>query len=131
MTKTFKPVFRDAWNIVDLIMLGTLGFTYMMRWQFFFNVDRTSFDPFVTDSYVEMSGLSAGYTWMFIGDSTTVLVLVVKALKYFALQKDLMLLQKTLVQAITDLIVFIAMLVVLFAGFVLMGMNIFGMQVQP
>ena len=41
-----------------------------------------------------------------------------------------MLLQKTLVQAITDLVVFIALLCVLFMGFVLMGHNIFGMQAE-
>jgi len=57
-----------------------------------------------------------------------VLVLVIKALKYFALQKDLMLLQKTLVQAVQDLVTFLAILVFLFLGFIIMGYNIFGMQ---
>jgi polycystin 1L2 len=128
VTKSFRPVLRDSWNVVDVLMLLTLGATYMLRWQYLWNEDRRSFDPFKATGYTEMSGLASAYTNMFIGDSATVMVLVVKALKYFALQKDLMLLQKTLVQAITDLVVFIAMLVVLFFGFVLMGMNIFGMQ---
>lgn len=128
VTKSLRPVLRDSWNVVEILMLLTLGATYLLRWQYLWNEERRSFDPFKATGYTEMSGLASAYTNMFIGDSATVMVLVVKALKYFALQKDLMLLQKTLVQAITDLVVFIAMLVVLFFGFVLMGMNVFGMQ---
>ena len=122
-------MFTDSWNVIDILMILTLGFTYFLRWTFWMSDVRLSFDPF-TPEYIELSSLAGSYTNTFIGDSTTVLVLVVKALKYFALQKDLWLLQKTLVQAIRDLVVFIALLVVLFMGFVLMGYNIFGMQVQ-
>ena len=81
-------------------------------------------------SYKEMSGLAAEYSFVFVIEAFTVLVLVVKSLKYFQLQKDLMLLQKTLGQAIADLGVFLGMLAILFAGFVIMGLNIFGMQVR-
>lgn len=130
VTKSFRPMLRDSWNTIELLMLMTLGGTYFIRWQFLSNEERRNFDPFKATGYTEMSGLAAAYSSMFMGDSSTVLVLVVKALKYFALQKDLMLLQKTLVQAITDLVVFIALLCVLFMGFVLMGHNIFGMQAE-
>merc|ERR1719198_1248337 len=75
-----------------------------------------------------MSQLANQYNYIFIFYACTVLLLVVKALKYFALQKDLMLLQKTLVQAIQDLITFLLILVFLFLGFIIMGYNIFGMQ---
>ena len=42
----------------------------------------------------------------------------------------MMLLQKTLVQALADLVVFVCMLLFLFLGFIIMGINIFGMQVS-
>lgn len=57
-----------------------------------------------------------------------VFVCVLKSLKFFTLQKDLMLLQLTLGQAIKDLLVFVAMTVILLVGFVVMGLNIFGLQ---
>ena len=63
-------------------------------------------------------------------DAFTILILVVKSLKYFSLQRDLRLLQETLAQAISDLSVFLLMLTFLFAGFVIMGLNIFGMQAR-
>lgn len=53
-----------------------------------------------------------------------------KGVKYFALQKDLRLLQLTLGQAIKDLVVFLIMTIILFIGFVVMGLNIFGMQAR-
>lgn len=75
-----------------------------------------------------MSELANQYNYIFTSDASTVILLVIKALKYFALQKDLMLLQKTLVQAIQDLTTFLAILIFLFFGFIIMGYNIFGMQ---
>ena len=129
VTKTFRPLFRDAWNIIDVLMLITLGITYFLRTSFYMDPVRSTWNvqnvegfPFV------MSRLAGQYNFIFIFDASTVLVLVVKALKYFALQKDLMLLQKTLVQAISDLFTFIIILVFLFLGFIIMGHNIFGMQ---
>ena len=77
-----------------------------------------------------MSSIAGSYALIFITESATVFICVVKALKFFALQKDLMLLQMTLGQAFNDLIVFVAMTIILFVGFVVMGLNIFGMQVQ-
>jgi len=89
--------------------------------------ERRDFDPF-RDDYQEMSNIAASYALIFITESATVFICVVKSLKFFALQKDLMLLQMTLGQAFKDLLVFVAMTIILFVGFVVMGLNIFGMQ---
>eukprot|EP00966_Prymnesium_polylepis_P142717 3295041-Prymnesium_polylepis.2 len=111
--------------------------------------ERREFNPFL-DNYQEMSNIAASYALIFITESATgvrgrtlwfatsssaiflltVFICVVKSLKFFALQKDLMLLQMTLGQAFKDLLVFVAMTIILFVGFVVMGLNIFGMQVQ-
>jgi len=128
VTRTFTPLFRDLWNVVDLLLLMSLGTTIFLRWQFYFSDDRRNFDAFDSSQYHEMSSLADDYQLIFTFDAATVLVLVIKALKYFALQKDLMLLQKTLVQAVQDLVTFLAILVFLFLGFIIMGYNIFGMQ---
>jgi len=129
VTRTFTPLFRDLWNIVDLMLLISLCATVFLRWQFFFNDDRRNFDPFDSSKYHPvLVRLADQYQLIFTFDAGTVLVLVIKALKYFALQKDLMLLQKTLVQAVQDLVTFLAILVFLFLGFIIMGYNIFGMQ---
>merc|ERR1719446_538507 len=89
--------------------------------------ERVDFDPF-KEGYYELSNVAASYALIFITESATVFICVVKSLKFFALQKDLMLLQMTLGQAFKDLIVFVAMTIILFVGFVVMGLNIFGMQ---
>jgi len=89
--------------------------------------ERREFNPFL-DNYQEMSNIAASYALIFITESATVFICVVKSLKFFALQKDLMLLQMTLGQAFKDLLVFVAMTIILFVGFVVMGLNIFGMQ---
>ena len=128
VTKSFRPLLRDYWNYVDVLMLFTLGFTFFLRFSFYLSTERQDFNPFIEGEYHEMSGLANQYNYIFVFDACTVLVLVIKALKYFALQKDLMLLQKTLVQAIQDLMTFIIILVFLFSGFIIMGYNIFGMQ---
>ena len=49
------------------------------------------------------SNIAARYNLIFIFESATVFVCVIKSLKFFALQKDLMLLQMTLGQAFKDL----------------------------
>jgi len=133
VTRSVRNIFRDAWTIVDLLKLGTLITTIVMRLIFYFSIDRSLFNPFPlqpTDQYREMSALARDYSAVFIVDAFTILVLVIKSLKYFSLQKDLMLLQRTLGQAISDLSFFLLMLTFLFAGFVIMGLNIFGMQAQ-
>jgi len=128
VTRTFRPFLRDAWNIADTLFLLSLGLTYLLRVQYFLNPDRIQFNPFLDGIYQEMSPLASAYASVFTCDATTVLLLVLKSLKYFSLQKDLMLLQKTLVQALSDLAAFLFLLFFLFFGFVMMGFNIFGMQ---
>ena len=156
VTKTFRPFLRDSWNIIDLIILGFLGTGYYTRYQFYMNEDRRGFSPFELPlmpetcrrgyaegaidpslvcseggaAYVEMTELATAYNFMFMLDAMLVIILVVKALKYFALQKDLMLLAKTLFQALQDLATFLVILVFLFIGFIIMGYNIFGMQAE-
>ena len=131
VTKNFRNLFKDSWVIVDVILCGTLVLSIFLRLMFFINEDRTSFDPFPLvpeDEYREMAELARSYGGVFIIDAFIIMVLVLKSLKYFSLQRDLMLLQRTLSQAISDLGVFLLMLVFLFMGFVIMGLNIFGMQ---
>ncbi len=133
VTRNMRNLFRDSWTFVDMALLSTLITTIALRLIFFFSIDRTAFDPFpVTpdDQYREMTALAREYSAVFIVDAFTILVLVIKSLKYFSLQKDLMLLQHTLQQAISDLSFFLLMLLFLFAGFIIMGLNIFGMQAQ-
>lgn len=96
--------------------------------RYYFSPARRAFNPFINTKYQEMGELAATYTMVITIDSMTIFVLTIKSLKYFTLQKDLMLLQKTLGQAIADLAVFIAMLVALLVGFIIMATNIFGMQ---
>uniref|UniRef100_A0A7S2IP49 Polycystin cation channel PKD1/PKD2 domain-containing protein n=1 Tax=Haptolina brevifila TaxID=156173 RepID=A0A7S2IP49_9EUKA len=131
VTRYFRNVFRDRWVFVDLVLFTALITTYVLRWSYYFSRNRTDFSPFNEikgGRYFEMTKLAEEYSTAFIIDAFTVLVLVIKSLKFFQLQKDLMLLQKTLGQAIQDLAVFLVMLTVLFGGFVIMGNNIFGMQ---
>jgi len=134
VTKAFANLFKgDIWIFVDMLLFATLIGTNALRWLYYFSAARVEFAPFNEvkgGSYKEMSGLAAEYSFVFVIEAFTVLVLVVKSLKYFQLQKDLMLLQKTLGQAIADLGVFLGMLAILFAGFVIMGLNIFGMQAR-
>jgi len=131
VTKNALNLFNDTWVFVDLFLLASLITTIALRLIFYFSIDRTQFEPFPVqpvDQYREMTALARDYSAVFIVDAFTILILVVKSLKYFSLQKDLMLLQRTLGQAISDLSFFLIMLTFLFAGFVIMGMNIFGMQ---
>ena len=131
VTKSFRVLFRDSWTIVDVFLLGTLITTIVLRLLFYLSEDRAAFQPYPTTvggEYVEMTALAQQYSAVFTVDAFTILVLVVKSLKYFSLQRDLMLLQRTLGQAISDLSFFLLMLAFLFLGFVIMGMNIFGMQ---
>ena len=111
-----------------MMLLMSLAATSWLRFNFYFSSDRRNFDPFDSSSYHEMSRLADQYQYIFTFDAATVLILVFKSLKYFALQKDLMLLQKTLAQAVQDLSTFLAILIFLFLGFIIMGYNIFGMQ---
>jgi len=128
VTKSIRPLFRDSWNLVDMLLLMSLAATSWLRFNFYVSSDRRNFDPFDSSSYHEMSRLADQYQYIFTFDAATVLILVFKSLKYFALQKDLMLLQKTLAQAVQDLSTFLAILIFLFLGFIIMGYNIFGMQ---
>jgi len=109
------------------VFIGILLITIFLRVSYFLMPERRDFDPF-RDDYQEMSNIAASYALIFITESATVFICVVKSLKFFALQKDLMLLQMTLGQAFKDLLVFVAMTIILFVGFVVMGLNIFGMQ---
>jgi len=127
VTGTIRGVMRDMWNILDVLFIGILLLTIFLRISYFSMAERQQFDPF-RDDYQEMSNIAASYALIFIIESATVFVCVVKSLKFFALQKDLMLLQMTLGQAFKDLLVFVAMTIILFVGFVVMGLNIFGMQ---
>ena len=134
VTKTFRTLFRDTWVIIDMVLLATLILTYVLRLLFAWSDARQVFSPFPPpnqgDKYRELSALASQYSLVFVIDAFTVLVLVFKALKFFSLQKDMMLLQRTLGQAISDLGVFMLMLLFLFIGFVIMGLTIFGMQAQ-
>jgi len=133
VTRSFRNILRDSWTIIDVLLLATLFTTITLRLSFYFSVDRAAFDPFPLvgdDEYREMAALARDYSAVFMVDAFTILILVVKSLKYFSLQKDLMLLQRTLGQAISDLSFFLLLLTLLFGGFVIMGLNIFGMQAQ-
>jgi len=127
VTGTVRGVMRDMWNILDIIFIGILLLTIFLRVSYYLMPERREFNPFL-DNYQEMSNIAASYALIFITESATVFICVVKSLKFFALQKDLMLLQMTLGQAFKDLLVFVAMTIILFVGFVVMGLNIFGMQ---
>jgi len=127
VTGTFRVVLRDMWSLLDIIFISVLLVTIGLRLNYYAMEERQNFDPFLED-YQEMSKIASAYSLTFVLESSTVFICVVKSLKFFSLQKDLKLLQMTLGQAVKDLLVFVAMTVILFVGFVVMGLNIFGMQ---
>jgi len=122
-------VLRDMWNILDIVWLSVLILTILLRVSYWRSADRVDFNPFGSE-YQEMGNIATSYALIYLTESATIFICVIKSLKFFSLQKDLMLLQMTLGQAAKDLSVFVVMTIILFVGFVVMGYNIFGMQAQ-
>jgi len=129
VTGKFSNHFRDPWNIVDVLWFGIMLTAGTMRMLYFVDPLRLDFSIFKLD-YQELGTLAESYRFSYIVDAITILVIAVKAIKYFALQHDLALLKGTLAQAISDLSVFVVLLLVILLGFVMMASNIFGSQVN-
>jgi len=129
VTGSFRNHFRDTWNIVDVLWFGIMLTAVTMRMLYFTEPLRIEFTIFNLD-YQELGTLAESYKNSYLVDAVTILVIAIKAIKYFALQHDLALLKGTLAQAISDLSVFVVLLLVILLGFVMMATNIFGSQVS-
>jgi len=130
VTGTVKGHFRDVWNIVDLIQMVIMTMVVLLRVSFFLSPERVEFNPFLSTSYLEIGNVASSYSTIFNIESLTVLVLAFKSMKYFKLSHDLNILKLTLQQAVKDLLTFFIMMIVLFTGFVVVALNIFGANAE-
>ena len=69
VTKRFRHVFNDSWVLVDLLMLVSLGTTFLLRFTFYTSAERRSFMPFNRiegGEYREMTSLARSYGFIFV-----------------------------------------------------------------
>jgi len=126
-TGTPLGYFKDFWNVVDwlLIFLSFLALT--MRIIFFFSPAVQGFDPF-TNEVVEITVEAALYNDSFAFDAIAASFGIFKILRYFELQRNLLILRESLQRGLSDLSVFTIMVLIIIAGFSFTGMNIFGQE---
>jgi len=126
-TGSVRGYFTDMWNIIDWSLILLSFFAFALRLQFIFLEEVRSFSPF-TDVFPEITAAASQYNISFSLDAIAAFFGIFKIFRFFDLQRNLLVLRKSVARGVGDLGVFTVILMTMMFGFALAGMNIFGQE---
>ena len=126
-TGSILGYFKDFWNVVDWCLILLSFFALSMRISFVLSDKVRSFDPFAT-KYVEITGPAGQYNNSFAFDAIAASFGIFKILRFFDLQRNLLILRTSIERGVADLVNFTVVLLLIMFGFAFSGMNIFGQE---
>eukprot|EP00299_Pterocystis_sp_00344_P015232 c7595_g1_i2.p1 GENE.c7595_g1_i2~~c7595_g1_i2.p1 ORF type:complete len:940 (-),score=221.03 c7595_g1_i2:48-2498(-) len=127
--RSIWPYFRVMWNWIDILILLVIGLTYLLRVFFLLDKNRRKFDPF-SSSYTDLTTATYLNALAFRFDAVAVLLMFFKFFKYFALNKKMGVLWKTLIRSVGMLYGFIFLYFLLLMAFVFMANIVFGTKLE-
>ena len=129
---TSLPYFSNIWNMMEIINIVPFFLalsrrvTFMSRPEF---SGQYKYNVFVT-RYQELGHMAALYQESFVFDSISILISVLKMFKYLRLNEQTNMLWAVLTRAGRDIAFFMFTLVLFLAGFIIVGMQLFGSSIE-
>jgi polycystin 1L2 len=124
--KTFRYYF-NVWAIIEDMNIAFFISGLVIRIMLMFQPTRLNFYMFARE-YQELGPVASLYNLMFIVDSTSIFLCMFKVMKYLRLSPSTNLLWLTLSRAGRDILFFIITLLILMLGFIIMGEQVFGLE---
>ena len=130
-TATGSPLgyFTDFWNVIDWLLIVLSFIALMMRVLFSLRDEVVNFSAFGTD-YVELTAAASQYNSSFAFDAIAASFGIFKIFRFFDLQRNLLILRKSIEKGLVDLLFFTLMLLIFMLGFAFAGNNIFGQETE-
>jgi hypothetical protein len=126
-TGSVRKYFMDVWNLIDWSLISLSFGALAMRIAFVLTPNVANFDPFNPD-YVELTAAANMFNSSFAFDAIAATFGVIKIFRFFDLQRNLLILRKSVSRGIGDLVIFTLMLLIIIVGFSFSAMNIFGQE---